>query len=99
MTSRTPAPTHEPCGCDDESEAVTRSQPLACNDITRGKSTERMRELRKRRRRGMIVLRSVRLEPREVEHLLAKGYIDATQRADRKALADAVEAFISDSAL
>jgi hypothetical protein len=45
----------------------------------------------------MIVLRSVGLEQREIGHLETLGYLNGAQRADRKALAEAVEAFISDS--
>jgi len=45
----------------------------------------------------MSATSTVRLELREIAHLESLGYLNGAQRADRKAVAEAVEAFICDS--
>jgi hypothetical protein len=56
----------------------------------------RMRLYRKRRRRGMRLVRT-QLDVTDIEALIHKGYLDRASRDDRDALEFAVNSFVDDA--
>jgi hypothetical protein len=59
-------------------------------------STKRVREFRKRQKLGLLV-RTIRISPKQVTKLTALGYLDFDSRGDEKAEGIAVEAYLGDS--
>jgi hypothetical protein len=57
---------------------------------------ERMRLFRRRRKFQWLVV-TVEVDPREVDALIDRGYLEPKDRGDREALAAAVTAFFSDA--
>jgi len=59
-------------------------------------AAKRMREYRRRRRRGMRSV-TVRVDEADLEALVAKGYLAPSDRAEANAIQQAADAFISDA--
>jgi hypothetical protein len=61
----------------------------------RSSAAQRMRRYRQRCRSGMRMI-PIRLEEAEVDALVARKYLEADQRADKKAIEVALETFVAD---
>ena len=59
-------------------------------------SAKRMREYRRRRRRGMRCV-TVQVSEADIEALVAKGYLAPSGRAEANAIQEAADMFISDA--
>ena len=59
-------------------------------------AAERMRQYRRRRRRGMRCV-TVRVSEADIEALVAKGYLAPSGRAEANAIQEAADMFISDA--
>jgi hypothetical protein len=59
-------------------------------------STTRVREFRKRQKLGLLV-RTIRIGPKQVTKLTALGYLDFDSRGNERAEAIAIEAYLGDS--
>ena len=62
----------------------------------RAVSTTRVREFRKRQKLGLVV-RTIRISPKQVTKLTTLGYLDFDSRGDEKAEGIAIEAYLGDS--
>jgi hypothetical protein len=59
-------------------------------------AAKRMREYRRRRRRGMRCV-TVQVSEADIEALVAKGYLAPSGRAEANAIQEAADMFISDA--
>jgi hypothetical protein len=62
----------------------------------RAVSTTRVREFRKRQKLGLL-MRTIRISPKQVTKLTTLGYLDFDSRGNEKAEGIAIEAYLGDS--
>jgi hypothetical protein len=75
---------------------MTSGEQDSSAEAKRAVSPTRVREFRKRQKLGLLV-RTIRISPKQVVKLSALGYLDFDSRGDEKAEAIAIEAYLGDS--
>jgi hypothetical protein len=79
-----------------DEDTMTFGEHNSSAEAKRAVSTTRVREFRKRQKLGLLV-RTIRISPKQVVKLTALGYLDFNSRGDEKAEGVAIEAYLSDS--
>jgi hypothetical protein len=75
---------------------MTSDEQDSSAEAKRAASATRVREFRKRQKLGLLV-RTIRISPKQVTKMIALGYLDFDSRGDEKAEGIAIEAYLGDS--
>jgi hypothetical protein len=75
---------------------MTSGEQDSSAEAKRAVSTTRVRDFRKRQKLGLLV-RTIRISPKQVTKLTTLGYLDFGSRGDEKAEGIAIEAYLGDS--
>jgi hypothetical protein len=79
-----------------DEDTMTFGEDGSSAEAKRAVSTTRVREFRKRQKLGLLV-RTIRISPKQVTKLTTLGYLDFDSRGDEKAEGIAIEAYLGDS--